>query len=68
MHLKPRDLYDMREVIEEEVYENEPYEAQELEQFFVDGDDYVQLATDHITDDIVESNVATNQEADAMSD
>ncbi|PHT51605.1 Retrovirus-related Pol polyprotein from transposon TNT 1-94 [Capsicum baccatum] len=68
MHLKPRDLYDMREVMEEEVYENEPYEAQELKQFFVDGDDYVQLATDHITDDIVESNVATNQEADAMSD
>ncbi|KAM3358034.1 hypothetical protein P3S68_020965 [Capsicum galapagoense] len=68
MHLKPRDLYDMGEVLEEEVYENEPYQAQELEQFFVDGDGYAQLATDHIIEDIVESNVASNQEADAMSD
>ncbi|XP_016476614.2 uncharacterized protein LOC107798160 [Nicotiana tabacum] len=35
MHLKPRDLYDMgKEVVEDEVYENEPYQEQELEQFF----------------------------------
>nr|XP_033511816.1 uncharacterized protein LOC104095489 [Nicotiana tomentosiformis] len=26
MHLKPRDLYDMGEVAEDEVYENEPYQ------------------------------------------
>ncbi|XP_016490283.2 uncharacterized protein LOC107810065 [Nicotiana tabacum] len=32
MHLKPRDLYDMgEEVVEDEVYENEPYQEQELE-------------------------------------
>ncbi|KAF3624313.1 putative mRNA cap guanine-N7 methyltransferase 2-like isoform X1 [Capsicum annuum] len=66
MHLKPRDLYNMGEVLEEEIYENEPYQAQELEQFFVDGDGYAQLATDHIIDDIVESNVTSNQEADEM--
>ncbi|XP_070020461.1 uncharacterized protein [Nicotiana sylvestris] len=61
MHLKPRDLYDMgEEVVEDEVYENEPYQEQELEQFFGDGDEYVQLATDHIIDDVVETNVATN--------
>ncbi|OIS98533.1 hypothetical protein A4A49_24552 [Nicotiana attenuata] len=65
MHLKPRDLYDMgEEVVEDEVYENEPYQEQELEQFFGDGDEYVQLATDHIIDDVVETIVATNLAAD----
>ncbi|KAM3323274.1 hypothetical protein P3S67_004425 [Capsicum chacoense] len=67
IHLKSRDMYDMEEVVKEDVYENEPYQVQELEQFSVDGDDYVQLATDHIIDDIVEANIATNQAADAMS-
>nr|XP_009782047.1 PREDICTED: uncharacterized protein LOC104230850 [Nicotiana sylvestris] len=65
MHLKPRNLYDMgEEALEDEVYENEPYQEQELEQFFGDGDEYVQLATDHIIDDVVETNVATNVAAD----
>ncbi|KAH0763467.1 hypothetical protein KY290_019540 [Solanum tuberosum] len=68
VHLKPRDMYDMGEVIEEEVYENEPYQEQELEQFFADGDDYVQLATDHIIDDIVDANVATDLATNAMSE
>ena len=30
VHLKPRDLYEMGEIVEE-VYENEPYQDQELE-------------------------------------
>ncbi|XP_016482962.1 uncharacterized protein LOC107803711 [Nicotiana tabacum] len=65
VHLKPRDLYDMgEEVVEDEVYENEPYQEQELEQFFSDGDKYVQLAKDHIIDDVVEENVATNLASD----
>ncbi|XP_070048559.1 uncharacterized protein [Nicotiana tomentosiformis] len=65
MHLKPRDMYDMgEEVVEDEVYENEPYQEQELEQLFGDGDEYVQLATDHIIDDVVETNVATNLAAE----
>ncbi|KAH0652728.1 hypothetical protein KY289_030406 [Solanum tuberosum] len=68
VHLKPRDMYDMGEVLEEEVDENEPYQEQELEQFFADGDDYVQLATDHIINDIVDANVATNLATDAMSE
>ncbi|XP_075084789.1 uncharacterized protein LOC142168035 [Nicotiana tabacum] len=68
MHLKPRNLYDMgEEVLEDEVYENEPYQEQELEQLFGDGDEYVQLATDHIIDDVVETNVATNLAAGAYS-
>ncbi|KAK4737515.1 hypothetical protein R3W88_001212 [Solanum pinnatisectum] len=54
------DFYDMGEVMEEQVYENESYKEQELDQFFADGDEYVQLATDYIIDDIVEANVATN--------
>ncbi|WMV29106.1 hypothetical protein MTR67_022491 [Solanum verrucosum] len=44
MHLKPRDLYDMGEVMEEQVYENEPYQEQELDQFFGDGDDTISLS------------------------
>ncbi|KAM3267575.1 hypothetical protein P3S67_032204 [Capsicum chacoense] len=34
VHLKPRDLSDMGEVVEKEKYENEPYQQQEFEQFF----------------------------------
>ncbi|XP_015166236.1 uncharacterized protein [Solanum tuberosum] len=68
VHLKPRDLYDMGEVMEEQVYENEPYQEQELDQFFTDGDEYVQLATDYIIDDTVEANFATNLATDAMSE
>ncbi|KAG5632405.1 hypothetical protein H5410_004122 [Solanum commersonii] len=61
VNLKPIDLYDMGEVMEEEVYENEPYQEQELDQFFTDSDEYVQLA-------IVEVNVATNLATYAMFD
>ncbi|KAJ1377440.1 putative transposase, Ptta/En/Spm, plant [Sesbania bispinosa] len=35
VHLKPRDLYEMGEDVQDEVYENEPYQQQELDQFFV---------------------------------
>lgn len=65
VNLKPRDMYDMGEVIEEEeVYENEPYQEEKLEHFFADSDDYVQLATDHIVD----ANVATDLATNAMSE
>lgn len=57
----------MGEVIEDRYENNEPQQEQELEQFFVDGDDYVDVATDHIVDDIVEANVATNLATNAMS-
>lgn len=67
VYLKPRDLYDMDEVIEDEVSENEPYQKQEFDQFFTDGDEHVQLATDHIIDDIVVTNAATNLVTNAMS-
>ncbi|KAM3359779.1 hypothetical protein P3S68_019490 [Capsicum galapagoense] len=30
VHLKPRDLFDMGEIDEEEIYENEPYQQQEF--------------------------------------
>ncbi|WVY90750.1 hypothetical protein V8G54_036264 [Vigna mungo] len=54
MHLKPRDLYEMGEEVEEEVYENEPYEDQQLEKFYSNDNEYVQLATNHLDDDIHE--------------
>ncbi|XP_060171665.1 uncharacterized protein LOC132602887 [Lycium barbarum] len=66
VHMKPRDLYEMgEEVVEDEVYENEPYQEQDLEQYFGHGDEYIQLATDHV---IGEANVATNLRVDAMSE
>ena len=58
VHLKPRELYEMGE--EEEVYENEPYQEQELEQFFDLNNEYMQLATNQLNDDIIDANVATN--------
>ncbi|KAH0729577.1 hypothetical protein KY289_000765 [Solanum tuberosum] len=35
VHLKPRDMYDMGEVLEEEVYENEPYKSKNLNSFLL---------------------------------
>ena len=54
LHIKPRDLYDMGEEVEENAYENEPYQEQQLEQFSRLDDQYVQLATNHLNDDIVD--------------
>ena len=54
VHIKPRDLYDMGEEVEENAYENEPYQEQQLEQFSRLDDQYVQLATNHLNDDIVD--------------
>ena len=56
VHLKPRDLYEMGEIVEE-VYENEPYQDQELEKFYSNDNEYVQLATNHLDGDIPDSNV-----------
>jgi len=56
VHLKPRDLYEMGEIVEE-VYENEPYQDQELEKFYNNDNEYVQLATNHLDDSIPDSNV-----------
>nr|XP_016477380.1 PREDICTED: uncharacterized protein LOC107798864 [Nicotiana tabacum] len=44
VHLKPRDLLDMGDVNEEEIYENEPYQQQELEQFFDISYENIQIA------------------------
>jgi len=54
--LKPRDLYEMGEIVEE-VYENEPYQDQELEKFYSNDNEYLQLATNHLDGDIPNSNV-----------
>lgn len=44
VHLKPRDLFDMGEADEEEIYENEPYQQQQYERFFDDNYENVQIA------------------------
>jgi len=54
--LKPRDLYEMGEIVEE-VYENEPYQDQELEKFYSNDNEYLQLAINHLDGDIPNSNV-----------
>ncbi|KAE9605203.1 hypothetical protein Lal_00025205 [Lupinus albus] len=53
VHLKPRDLYDMGEEEEHDAYENESYQEQNLDQFCTLHDEYVQLATNHVIDDVV---------------
>ncbi|WVZ18489.1 hypothetical protein V8G54_005811 [Vigna mungo] len=52
VHLKPRDLYEIGEEVQEELYENEPYQVQELEKFYSNDNEYVQLATNHLDEDI----------------
>ncbi|KAI5437988.1 hypothetical protein KIW84_023934 [Lathyrus oleraceus] len=54
VHLKTRDLYEMGDKIEEEVYENEPYEEQHLDHLGNIHDEYDQLATNHLSNDSVE--------------
>ena len=56
VHLKPRDLYEMGEIVKE-VYENETYQDQELEKFYNNDNEYVQLATNYLDGDILDSNV-----------
>jgi len=51
VHLKPRDLYEMGEIVKE-VYENETYQDQELEKFYNNDNEYVQLTTNHLDGDI----------------
>ncbi|PHU06684.1 hypothetical protein BC332_23173 [Capsicum chinense] len=46
VHLKPRDLFDMGEVDEEEIYENVPYQQQEFGLFFDVDYENVQIAID----------------------
>ena len=55
----------MGEEEEEEVYENELYQEKELEQFFGTENEYMQLATNQLNDDVIEDNVATNLATDA---
>ncbi|KAK2444095.1 hypothetical protein QL285_015148 [Trifolium repens] len=57
VHLKPRDLYEMGVDV---VYENEPYQEQHLEQFSNIDDEYAQLATNVMNDDVIDSNLVAN--------
>ncbi|XP_075110485.1 uncharacterized protein LOC142181482 [Nicotiana tabacum] len=51
VHLKSRDLFDMGDVVEEEIYKNEPYQQQELEQFFYVNYENIKVAIDeHMSD------------------
>ncbi|KAM3202517.1 hypothetical protein P3L10_030141 [Capsicum annuum] len=51
IHLKPRDLFDMGEVYEDKIYENEPYQQQEFRQFFDVDYGNVQIAIEeHMTE------------------
>ncbi|XP_057744386.1 uncharacterized protein LOC130962245 isoform X2 [Arachis stenosperma] len=60
VHVKPRDMYDIGQGNEDIVYENEPYQEQELEQLFDPNNEYIQLATNLLDSDAIEDNVATN--------
>ncbi|XP_020970639.1 uncharacterized protein LOC107623408 [Arachis ipaensis] len=60
VHVKPRDMYDMGQGNEDIVYENEPYQEQELEQLFDPNNEYIQLATNLLDSDAIEDNVAAN--------
>ncbi|XP_025685089.1 uncharacterized protein [Arachis hypogaea] len=55
VHLKPRDLYEMGDEIEEAADEDEPHQEQALDQYFGNSDEYIQLATNHLIDDVVDS-------------
>ncbi|KAM3382468.1 hypothetical protein P3S68_008042 [Capsicum galapagoense] len=44
VHQKPRDLFDMGDIDEEEIYENEPYQQQEFGHFFYVDYENVQIA------------------------
>ncbi|XP_025692596.1 uncharacterized protein [Arachis hypogaea] len=54
VHLKPRDLYEMGYEIEEAADEDEPHQEQALDQFFGNSDEYMQLATNQLIDDVVD--------------
>ena len=66
VHLKPRDLYDMGEDIDDETCEHEPFVEQELGKFFENDDVNIQLARDDTDDTIIDEN--TDEYHGNMSD
>lgn len=68
VHLKPRDLYDMREQKDHEVCVNDAYPEQDLNQFFRDIDDLPLLRED-VDDELLSERNANDdiEEDDHMS-
>ena len=48
VHLKPRDLYDMGDDVEESYMESETHTSQDLASFFPDDNECMQLARDDV--------------------
>ena len=53
VHLKPRDLYDMGEEVEEIVCETEPHIAQDFQLFFSDDVETISLAREDADDEAI---------------
>lgn len=60
VHMKPRDLYDMGDQENNDVCENDPYPEQNLNQFFVDTDDFPLIGED-ADDELLSSDNANDE-------
>ncbi|KAJ1411135.1 putative transposase, Ptta/En/Spm, plant [Sesbania bispinosa] len=57
VHMKPRDLYDMGQVIEDDICESEAYQAQDLSHLFSNEDDTLTLARDDVDNEFITINM-----------
>ena len=62
VHLKPRDLYDMGELVDDEMCKHEPFTEQELNNFFDNGDNNLQLAREEEDYHLEMPNLVSNVE------
>ncbi|KAJ4834734.1 hypothetical protein Tsubulata_048962 [Turnera subulata] len=58
VHVKPRDVYEMGEVEDVDMYENESYQEQDLSQFFDINYENVHLAIEGNDDDDENENMS----------
>ncbi|XP_057444525.1 uncharacterized protein LOC130736753 [Lotus japonicus] len=68
IHLNPRDLYDMGEVIEEVIVSDEAFPSQNLEEIFPDTTEHVQLARVATDDDPLDYIIVENIDGDDIQD
>ena len=57
VHLKRRDVYDMGDDANDEIYEHAPFTKQELNDFFENDSENIQLPREQEDDDLLPTNI-----------
>ena len=61
VHLKPRDLYDMGDDIDDEICEHAPFTEQDLSNFFENDSKNIQSVREEEDDDLLPTNLEEDE-------